>query len=551
MTSRLPSPIAALCALALSLAAVGCGSDETYAPPDGPGPWVLVDLYHSRKQNHEDYRLSKGDYAYQGDFAFYRAFEHLQSHGYHVRSIRHMPLSAARLKGFDVLFINLVDDSRPNFTAQERQAIRQWVKDGGGLFVIADHTNVYRSSQRLNPLLEPMGIRVGYSTAVDYPPQDSVAGLAWIMVWDFDVDYLTRGVDMISLQTGAPLFSDYGIAHTSARSFADYWDETDHTGYYGDWTFDGDESLEPHGPLDVAAARDFGKGRVVVVGDQNIFGDAWLYFGNNFEFMMNTFQWLAHDEDAAPLRAARPAGLNVGLDLAHDEFLVGRNGEDGYYPFYVNLNRDHEVTANGRLGINTDDDALMLMDPSVAFDPTAVARIRRFFEQGKTVILSFESDAISPATVALLREIAPDFSVDVGGEHYGFADTDVDTLAHLNIPHSPGAHALASEALDVDGLKVSSLPRGPQNSDGGLSGYLLAITSKWGDPFITARSGEDDVDIARRKPMGNGELVVFVQDGFWRNRTLGYSETTPPTQHNADAVELQYRLLDYLKQVSR
>ncbi len=549
MKSRLSPVVALLATLVMSVASAGCGiGDETYAPPDGPGPWILVDLYHSRKQNHEDYRLSKGDYAYQGDFAFYRAFEHLKTHGYKVRSIRQMPLSAERLRGFDVLFINLVDDSRPNFTAEERTAIRQWVKQGGGLFVIADHTNVYRSSERLNPLLEPMGIRVGYDTAVDYPPEYSVAGLAWIMVWDFDGDYLTRGVDMISMQTGAPLFSDYGIAHTSARSFADFWDKTDDTGYYGNWSYDDGEK---RGPLDVVAAREYGKGRVVVTGDQNIFGDAWLYFGDNFEFMMNIFQWLAHEEDAAPLRATRPAGLNVGLDLAHDDFQVGRNGEDGYYPFYVNLNRDHEVTANGRLGIDPDDDALLLMDPTLDYDCPAIDRIRKFFEQGKTVVLSFEADAISAATIDLLRQLAPDFSVDVDGHHYPFATTDPRQLEHLAIAHSAGAHALASDQVDVDGLEVSSLPRGRQNSDGGLSAYLLAITSKWGNPFITARKGGDNVDVARHKAIGPGELVVFIQDGFWRNRTLGYSETTPPTEQNADAVQLEYRLLDYLKQASR
>lgn len=551
MNCWLPSRLATICALLLSLTLVGCGiDDETYAPPEGPGPWILVDLYHSRKQNHEDYRLDKWDYNYQGIFGYFRAFEHLHNNDYKVRTIRDMPLSGPRLEGFDVLFINLVDDHRPNFSADERQAVRQWVKDGGGLFVIADHTNVYRNGERLNPLLEPMGIEVGYHTAVDYPPEYSVAGLAWIMVWDFDDIYVTRDVDMISLQTGAPLFGDYGIARTSDRSFADYWDESDNTGYYGNWSFDGDEELEPKGPLSVVAARQYGQGRVVVVGDQNIFGDAWLYFGNNFELMMNAFQWLAGQEDAPALRSKRPAGFNIGLDLAHDEFLVGRNSQDGYYPFYVNFNRDHEVTANARLGIDSDDDTLVLLDPSVSFDAAALARIRGYFERGKTVVVSFEADDLSAATVELLAQLAPDFSIDVGQTHYDFAQTDPEELAHLTIPRREGAHALSSPAVDVDGLEVSSMPRPGQNSDEGLSPYMLAITSKWGDPFIRARHGGETVDVARRKAVGTGELVVFIQDGFWRNRTLGYSETTPPTDQNRDAIELQYRLIDYLKHTS-
>ncbi len=44
--------------LALSLCVTGCGQDETFEPPQGEGPWVLVDLYHTRIQNPEDYRLT-------------------------------------------------------------------------------------------------------------------------------------------------------------------------------------------------------------------------------------------------------------------------------------------------------------------------------------------------------------------------------------------------------------------------------------------------------------------------------------------------------------
>jgi hypothetical protein len=551
----------ALLSLSLSLAGCGVFDDETFEPPEGEGPWILVDLYHSRLQNHEDYRLGKWDYDYQGIYGYYRAFEHLTDHGYKTRSIREMPLSAARLDGFDVLFINLVDAGRPKFSDAEYEAIQQWVRDGGGLFVIADHTNVYRSSERLNPLLEPMGIEIGYHTAVDYPPEFSVNGTAWLMLWDFDRHYVTRGVDMISPQTGGPIFGDYGVAWTSSRSFADYWDEEETHGFYGNWTFDGDAELEPRGPLAMVAARDYGDGRVVVVGDQNIFGDAWLHFGNNFELMMNTFQWLAGLENAPPLRAARPAGFNIGLDMAHNDFSLGRGGEDDYYPFFVNFNRDHQVTARARLGIDTDDDALILMNPSVGFDAAAIRRIGTFFEQGKTVILSFQADRIEPATIDLLAELAPEFSLDIAGTHVAFAATDPATLQSLEIPRLEGAHALESDILDVEGLRLSAMPTHAESRAGDLSPYLLAITSSWGAPFVRARvEGSDGtpigdsefvdsefIDIARRRTIGEGELIIFVQDAFFRNRTLGYSEVTAPTEQNRDAIEFQYRLIDYLK----
>jgi hypothetical protein len=545
----------AACAVVLSVLMAGCGlfgeEEETFHPPQGEGPWILADLYHSRLQNHEDYRLEKGNYNYQGAYGYHRAFEHLTDNGYQWRSIRTLPLSQARLEGFDVLFINLVDENRPDFTTEEHRLIVDWVEDGGGLFVIADHTNVYYHAQRINPFLEPMGIEVGYHTALDEPPEYSVAGTAWIMVFDFASHWVTRGVEMVSLQTGGPIFGDHGVGFTSDDSFGDYWDESSGTGFYGNWRHDGDDALEPRGPLPVVAAREYGQGRVVVVGDQNIFGDAWLHFGNNFELFMNSIQWLAGLEDEPPLRASRLSGLNIGVELVYDEFGVGRNTNDGYYVFFVNLNRDSEVSASGRMGINPDDDVLMLMQPSIRLDRPAVERVRNYFEQGKTVVLSFEADSAPEATIELLTELAPDFSVTVDGQQHQLSELAAGHLSGLEFDHVEAPLAIESDALEVDGLEVATQTYPHQTEPDDLSHYLLEISSEWGDPFITAEApGGATLDIARRKEIADGELIVFLQDGFWRNRTLGNKETEPPSEEAADAVELQFRLLDYLKETA-
>ncbi|MFW5968536.1 MAG: hypothetical protein ACOCV2_13515 [Persicimonas sp.] len=532
----------AVCLMMLGL--VGC-EDEEYKPPLGEGPAVLVDQYHSRMQNHSDYKLEKGNYSYQGIFGYRRAIDHLDDNGFQIRTLRTMELSEERLEGFDVLFINLVDQSRPDFTEEEHELIDDWVEEGGGLFVIADHTNVYRSAERINPFLEPMDLEVGFHTLVDQGPEYSVAGNAWPLIFDFEPHPVTRGVEMISMQTGAPILTDHGIAHSSDESFADYWDEDDKGGFYGNWKHDGDEDLEPRGPLAAVAAREYGEGRVVVTGDQNMFGDAWLHFGHNFELFMNAMQWLAGEEDAAPVREARPEGLNIGLDMAPNEFRVGRKGDWGYYVFFVNLNRDRDVTASAKMGVDNADDVLFLMEPTVELDQESIERIEAFFEQGKTVMLSFEADRIAPETVSMLQEIAPDFSLEADGTTYEVSE-DAEEFEDLDIDPVEGPLGLASSQLDVDDLEVASL-----NGGQGLSKYLLEVSSEWGEPFVTAESGDGSVDVARRASVDDGELIVFVQDGFWRNRTLGDSETDEPTSENADAIELQYRLLDYLKEASR
>ncbi|MFU8803065.1 MAG: hypothetical protein ACNA8W_04570 [Bradymonadaceae bacterium] len=516
--------------------------DETYNRPVGEGPWILVDLWHTRIQNPEDYRLEKGVYAYQGVYGFWRLFDQLETSGYNWHSIRTMPLSAPRLEGFDILFINLVHDARPDFTAEEIKVIQEFVHGGGGLFVIADHTNVYRHAERVNPILEPMGIEIAYTTAVDFPPQHSVAGKGWIMIWDFDDHPVTDGVDMISFQTGGSFYTDHGVAFTSTDSFGDFWDEEQEAGYYGNWTWDGDEDIEPLGPLPVVAAAEYGQGRVVVVGDQNIFGDAWINFGNNFEIALNGFEWLAKKEsDPRRLRSARRRGTNIGLESSGNFFNTGRTAHDGYYVTFGHFHRDLEITAHATTALTTNHDVHGFLAPTDRYSDSDVDTIRRELEGGKKVFLTFEADQISGATAHLLNALAPDFSLEVDG--VTFADKDV--LGEVPTRRLTGPSAITSEAMDVDGISLASvaLPRGQEER----LRYLLDVRSDWGEPLVHSQRGDKYVDIARRKVVGEGELIIFIQDGFWRGRTMGSKETERPTDLNKDAIEFLYRFLDYLK----
>ena len=552
--------------LALSLV-VSCGAFEgdSYRPPQTNGPSILVDLYHARLQNHEDYRLEKDNYQYQGVFGYHRAFEHVREHGYEVQSFRETPLSAPRLKDFDILFINLVDSNRPTFSADEYRVIDDWVKAGGGLFLIADHTNVYHSSERINPILAPMDMEVGYHTVVDRSSA-ALVGAAWLMLWDFDPHFVTEGLEMISPQTGGPIFGDHGLAWSSEASFADYWNKEETSGFYGDFNQGEDKELEPGGPLAMVAAREYGKGRVVVVGDQNMFGDAWLFFANNFDLMMNSFQWLAKKEDDSPaLREQKPRGFQIGLEMSHNNYRPGRQLQDGYYVHFVHYNRDPEVTAHARLNIDPSDDALILLDPERPYDESDIALIKDYFKEGKTVVLSFNADRIEPGTAGLLRALAPDFLLryaDLSDEPRRIDATElrVDERNDLDIRHFRGHHALISDHIDVDGLYLTSAQR-PSHPlpEEGLPPSLLAVSSEWGQPLLQVRvrdeeAGEDDelvdhqiIDIARVQEIDQGRLVILIQDGFWRNRSLGTSEVTRPADEFTDAITLHYRLLDWLK----
>ena len=514
------------------------GKDSTFEGPPELGPAILVDLVHSRKQNPEDYRLQRNTYSYQGVHGYARVFDHLDHRGYDWSSIRAQPLSDRTLKGFDVLFINLLDESRPDFSADERRAIHRFVRRGGGLFVIADHTNVYRHAERLNRVLEPMEIRVPYQTAVDYPPKHSVAGLGWLKVHNFERHPVTEGLRVVSPQTGAPLVTEHGIAFTSDRSFGDDWNPDDDEGFYGNWSRDDDE---PEGPLPFVAARQFGEGRVVVVGDQNIFGDAWVHFADNFELAMNAFDWLTGE--SAPTPVSDIPGLDVAIDLPHNGFRAGKSGAEGFYAHYVNWNRLEGINGLATLDVEATADVKVLLDPKEPFGESEGEHLVEFMESGGTALLTMSVDDPAPAALDLLGRISPDWQVRIDGKRYSLSEADRSALSGATVPKLDGPLPIVSNRLEIDELEVGAEPADSS------SPRLLDLETDWGKPFIHARHRTGRVTIARWKEVGLGALIVFFQDGFWRNRTLGSQETTEPDELARDAVDLQFALMEFLKRL--
>jgi hypothetical protein len=141
-----------------------------------------------------------------------------------------------------------------------------------------------------------------------------------------------------------------GVAFLSAKGWADEAG-TNPPDFYGDGVYtEGDEK----GHLPVVAVSEFGRGRVAVMGDQNMHGDAWLHFRHNFRQASNTIDWLLEPSFAAisnppprpplPLRAT-PLGFTIGFDVRHRPYTAAKKGPDDYYAFFCNLNRDHGVTA--------------------------------------------------------------------------------------------------------------------------------------------------------------------------------------------------------------
>ena len=122
------------------------------------GPKVLFD------EAHNNFHTAGGRYKPFADL--------ITSDGYQVTPNKEK-FSAATLKGFDILVIsnamgapqmNTPEASNPAFTAEESDAVRDWVKKGGALLLIADHAPVGAATQILG---ERFGIDMSKQFTVD------------------------------------------------------------------------------------------------------------------------------------------------------------------------------------------------------------------------------------------------------------------------------------------------------------------------------------------------------------------------------------------------
>jgi len=196
------------------------------------------------------------------------------------------------------------------------------------------------------------------------------------------------------------------------------------------------------------AARDVGKGRLVVVGDQNIYGDVWIHYYDNFTHALNVFEWLAKRDVPEPkeeeqqhqaeeaeekkqqggqqevedgttscLRHILPKTKQLVLfDTVLSHNSAGRAGPDECYSFFVNFNRDVDFTAHAARTLQELDKApydILVLPPlhSVA-DAVSVQSIQDCLRDGNTVVLLCDTRHITRASALLLHDLVPELTIE-------------------------------------------------------------------------------------------------------------------------------------------
>ena len=210
------------------------------------------------------------------------------------------PLTAADLDGASTLIIY---DADRRFTKEEIELVREFVRGGGGLFLIGDHTNVFGSASNMNEVCEPFGFQFRDDVLFDLDEdfhQVIDAPRLGNSFWHGMSFFKLRGPTSIR-PTSMWTRPVYQVGHSkSVRAIYSV------NNFYPP---PHDDPKMRSGTFCVSAASRYGRGRVVAWGDSTVFSNFEIFYPGKYEYLLNTMNWLNYKDSMVPALGKRMVPL--------------------------------------------------------------------------------------------------------------------------------------------------------------------------------------------------------------------------------------------------
>jgi hypothetical protein len=223
--------------------------------------------------------------------------------------------------------ILVVTNLNVSFTQEEQSIIWDYVKNGGSLLVLGDHTNVGGMQHPLNELLQPVGISFRFDAAL--PLDETFKWLTCANLFYHPITIPLTGIDELQYGVGASLnittsaypiiIGTYALSDQGNQSSADI-------AYLGDYSYQKGEQL---GDVILVAAAYYGQGKVLVFGDTSPFQNPALPF--SYPFLQSTFSWLSTPQNST----AYSLQIGISLLLLIGAILLYRFSKDTTVPFVL------------------------------------------------------------------------------------------------------------------------------------------------------------------------------------------------------------------------
>jgi hypothetical protein len=257
---------------------------------------VLFDEAHSEAWTIDADRAREMQPAHPADSSLALAATALAERDFHVSSHGAGDLDANALAATDVLVLAHPSDPKweattgsgaPRLSAEEIEAIEQFVTQGGGLIVLGE-TEQDKYGNNLNELLARFGIQIENATVQDYEHHREAP--SWILARLERAERPPAGPDLLARVDAACFYRTGTLALSNgARAVA----RTHST------------ASVPDAPL--AAVTEHGAGRVAVLADSDLFGDDCIRDLDHESLWLNLVYWAAGPAFASAAPAELPA----------------------------------------------------------------------------------------------------------------------------------------------------------------------------------------------------------------------------------------------------
>jgi hypothetical protein len=483
--------------------------------------YILEDLIHSGRQNssiegsfsHLDYNSSHG---------YYNAFKLFRHRGFEHHQIKEGELNSTILSKYNIILINLMDDDHRGFSESEILAIKDYVKKGGGLISIVDHTNAYGSSAKMELLLSEFGLTLPYELACDQP-ENTFKQYHWLLITRFAQHYITKGLTSIGLLAAGPITGAGSVAWTSEDGFSDFWNPDNPTSYWGNFYQDSDEPTKSNSILN---ALEYGEGRIIVVGDQNVFGNTYLGLGDNLKLLANSVEWLSGNEKSF-IEEEIP-WVEIGVDQRVDNHSLGDQSSTGYLSFFSHLSRQDFALSRAYFSQpQTTPHILIALEPENNVDANDSASYQTVMDEGNTLFLVSDPSKITEVAVNMINEYWPGIV---------FRDNSGDQLQILD---SEGEE-YPLEVLENVILK-GELPIGKEIEFPKCNAIKIDDRTKVVAWLEDSQGKKCDLIVK------NGEFYLFLQPSLWQNSSIR-NGSLPPGEEQLKGIYLIEKVLLYFNQ---
>ncbi len=265
----------------LILGGAGLGLGFGYKDPGHPKPGrVLIDESHSNWEwTHEPFDYGKLGERSVYNYALWRSW--IERH-YETRVTRVTPTREDLLRT-DVLVIKTPTTPYASATIDE---VEQFVRGGGGLYLVGDHTNLYGMSTILNAVAAPYRISFNFDDTFPLDHHDADLFIPAALA----PHPILRGISRYPFETSCTLDVPWSADHVMVgRRLGAEKVDYGHFNFFGDIRLDASEFF---GLFTQAATVRHGKGRVAAFSDSTNFSNFSFLWPGRRELTLNMLDWL-------------------------------------------------------------------------------------------------------------------------------------------------------------------------------------------------------------------------------------------------------------------